>query len=69
MAITANLHKLVEDFAADLERLNLDGDQQEAYSTMLCRLESQADRDEPNWGIVEECRAYLERFRVNSHAA
>jgi hypothetical protein len=69
MACPDNLHQLVEDFASDLERLNLNGDDQEAYSTMLCRLENQVDSGEPNWAIIEECRSYLERFRVNSHAA
>jgi hypothetical protein len=44
MANTKNLHKLVEGFAARLDALNLFGDEQEAYSTMLCRLENQADR-------------------------
>jgi hypothetical protein len=67
----SDLQQLVEDFSADLERLNLSGDDQEAYSTMLCRLENQVDSGEPNWSIVEECRVYLERFRVSStsHAA
>jgi hypothetical protein len=34
------------------------------------RLEDQAERDEPNWPIIEERRAYLERFSTKSgHAA
>lgn len=33
---------------------------------MLCRLENQADRDEPNQAIVEECVAFLSRFKMGA---
>jgi hypothetical protein len=68
---TSNLHALVEGLAARLEWLNLSGDDQEEFSTMLCRLEDQADQDQPNHAIVEECVAFLSRpqFRVSSAPA
>ena len=66
MSITTNLHALVEDYAAKLGTLNLSGDDQEAYSTLLSWLENQADRDEPNWTIVEECRAYLDQYKAQA---
>jgi hypothetical protein len=71
MANTKNLHKLVEGFAARVETLQLSGDEQEAYSTMLCRLENQADREEPNYTIIVECMAYFSCFSIVSapHAA
>ncbi|HLY39647.1 MAG TPA: hypothetical protein VKR52_00480 [Terracidiphilus sp.] len=66
MSSATDLHAVVEAFAAQLEHLELTGDDQEAYSTVLCRLEDQADHDEPNWIIVEECRAYLDRFNIKA---
>jgi hypothetical protein len=71
MATANNLYTLVDDFAARLESLKLNGDDQAAYSTMLCRLESQADREESNYAIVVECVAYFGRYSVSSapHAA
>jgi hypothetical protein len=33
---------------------------------MLCRLENQADREEPNYTIIVECVAYFSRFGVVS---
>jgi hypothetical protein len=70
-ATATDLHTLVEDFAARLESLNLSGDDQEEYSTMLCRLENQADREEPNYAIIVERVAYFGRYSVSSapHAA
>ena len=71
MATATELHTLVEDFAARLESLNLSGDDQEEYSTMLCRLENQAHREEPNYAIIVECVACFWRYSVSSapHAA
>ena len=61
MAIATNLHALVDEFAALLESLSLDGDDQEEYSTVLSWLETQAERDESNETIVRECLEYLTR--------
>jgi len=71
MATSTDLHTLVDELAARLEALNLSGDDQEEYSTMLCRLENQADREEPDDTVVVECVAYFGRYRVSSapHAA
>lgn len=71
MVLHDNLHALVDELAARLESLNLSGDEQEAYSTMVCRLENQADREVPDYKIVVECVAYFSRYSVSSasHAA
>jgi hypothetical protein len=71
MATSTDLNALVDEFAARLETLNLGGDDQEEYSTMLCRRENQADRDEPDDAIVAECVFYFGRYSVSStpHAA
>jgi hypothetical protein len=42
----------------------LDGDEQEEYSTMLCRLEDQVDGGDQNYAIVVESVNYLSRYRV-----
>jgi len=63
MAILTNLQALVEKYAARLELLELTGEEQEEYGTMLCRLENQADREQPNQAIVEECVSFLSRPR------
>jgi hypothetical protein len=71
MAIATDLHAIVDEFAERLETLELSGDDQEEYSTMLSWLENQADREEPNGAIVVECVAHFERYGVSSspHAA
>jgi hypothetical protein len=71
MAIAADLHAIVDEFAARLETLDLSGDDQEEYSTMLSWLENRADREESNGAIVVECVAYFGRYGVRSgpHAA
>ena len=66
MATSTDLHTLVDEFAARLETLNLSGDDQEEFSTMLSRLENQADREEPNYAVVVECVAYFGRYSVSS---
>lgn len=71
MALLTDIDSLVEEFAGRLDSLNLTVDDQEAYSTMLCRLENQVGRDNPNYAIVVECVSYLSSFaaRSASHAA
>lgn len=63
MAIATDLHALVDEYAARLETLNLTGDDQEEYSTMLCRLENHVDREHPDQTIIEECASFLSRPR------
>lgn len=66
MATLTDLNSLVQEFADRLESLQLEGDEQEEYSTMLCRLEDQVDRGDANYAIVVECVNYLSRYRVSS---
>lgn len=66
MTSRSNLHTLVERFAARIEVLHLSGHHQEEYSTMLRRLEEQAERRHPDSNIVDECLAYLDRFTVRA---
>jgi hypothetical protein len=64
MTIATDLNALVEEFAIQLEHhLQLTGNEQEEFSTVLGRLEAQADRSEPNEAIAEECLKYLSRWK------
>lgn len=65
MANTPNLHALVEGFAARLETLQLSGDDQEEYSTVLSMLENQADHETPNLAIVFACIDFLGCYGVS----
>ena len=47
MAIPSDIHFLVDKCEARIEALELSGEEQEEYSTMLCWLEDQIDRKEP----------------------
>jgi hypothetical protein len=64
MAIPSDIHFLVDKCAARIEALELSGEEQGEYSTMLSRLEDQIDRKEPDWKIVEECLTYLDRLET-----
>jgi hypothetical protein len=66
MAISTDLHPLVDSYGARFESLNLSGGDQEEFSTMLCRLDNQADRVEPNYAVVVECVNYLSRYAIPS---
>ena len=63
MPSLTDLNALVEKFAAAIPNLNLDGNEQEEYSTMLLWLQNQVETGEPSERIVSECLAYLEQFR------
>ena len=56
------LGALVERYAAALSKLNLEGDEQEEYSTMLLWLQIQVETCEPSEKIVGQCLEYLGRF-------
>lgn len=56
------LYLLVDKYATAIEKLNLDGDQLEEYSTVLLRLQNQVDTGEPSDRIVDECIDWLSRF-------
>ena len=57
-----DLATLVEKFAAAIPELNLDGDDQEEYSTMLLWLQNQVETGEPSEWIVNGCLAYFRRI-------
>jgi hypothetical protein len=59
MQTLSSLSALVDKFAALLPELDLDGDEQEEYSTMLLRLQNQVETGEPSEWIVNECLNYL----------
>lgn len=59
MHTVPDLSALVDKFAALLPELDLDGDEQEEYSTMLLRLQNQVETGEPIEWIVQECLNYL----------
>ena len=61
MPTITDLTALVDDFAAAIPELNLDGDELEEYSTMLLRLQNQVETGEPIEWIVNECFNYLNR--------
>jgi hypothetical protein len=62
MPTLTDLTALVEKLAAGLPDLNLDGGEQEEYSTMLLWLQNQVETGEPSERIVNECLAYFKRF-------
>jgi N-acetylneuraminic acid mutarotase len=67
MPTLTDLTALVEKLAAAIRDLNLDGDEQEEYSTMLLRLQNQIETGEPSEWFVNECLEYFRR--VESRAA
>jgi hypothetical protein len=56
------LYLLVDKYATAIERLNLNGDELEEYSTVLLRLQNQVETGEPSDRIVNECIDWLSRF-------
>jgi hypothetical protein len=62
MPTISDLTALLERFAANLPKLNLDGDEQEEYSTMLLWLQNQVETGEPSDRIVRQCLEYFGRF-------
>jgi hypothetical protein len=63
-----DLHVLVDKYAAVLPNLNLDGDEQEEYSTMLLWLQNQVEGRTPNQTYVDQCLAWLDRFTTQATA-
>lgn len=62
MPTLIDLTALVEKLASHIPDLNLDGDEQEEYSTMLLRLQNQVETGEPSSAIVDRCLAYFKHF-------
>ena len=57
-----HLYLLVDKYASAIEKLNLDGDQLEEYSTVLLHLQNQVETGEPGDRIANECIDWLSRF-------
>lgn len=55
-----DLHILVDKFAQLIPELNLDGDEQEEYSTTLLWLQNQVEGGTPNPTFVYRCLTWLE---------
>ena len=62
MPNNVELSALVERLAARLPKLNLEGDEQEEFSTMLLWLQNQVEMGEPSERIVRQCLEYFGRF-------
>ena len=62
MPTLTDLNALVEKLAAAIPNLDLDGDEQEEYSTMLLWLQNQVETGEPSEPIVKRCLAYFAQF-------
>lgn len=69
MATLTDLNSLVEQYAAAIPSLNLDGDEQEEYSTILLTLQNTVETGEPNERIVKECLSHLRRFEARVSAS
>jgi hypothetical protein len=62
MPTLTDLTALVERLAAAIPDLNLDGDEQEEYSTMLLWLQNQVETGEPGAAIIDRCLVYFKQF-------
>jgi len=56
------LHMILDKYATEIEKLNLDGDQLEEYSTVLLHLQNQVETGEPKDRIVNQCIELLNKF-------
>ena len=65
-ATVKELNALIERLALVIPDLNLDGDEQEEYSTMLLRFQNTVETGEPNKRIVFECLAYFESMATRA---
>jgi hypothetical protein len=63
MPALRDLSELVEKYAAAIPNLNLDGDEQEEYSTMLLWLQNQVETGEPSENVVRKCLDYFAGFQ------
>lgn len=64
MPTLTDLDALAQQCAAAIPDLNLDGNEQEEYSTVLLALQNMVETGESNERIVNECLAYLWRFET-----
>jgi len=66
MQTLTDLTALVEKLASALPSLNLDGDEQEEYSTMPLWLQNQAETGEPSEAVIREYLPYFARFECRT---
>ena len=62
MPNNVELSALVERLSARLPKLNLEGDEQEEFSTMLLWLQNQVETGEPSERSARQCLEYFGRF-------
>ena len=60
------LTAMIERLAATVPKLDMDGEEQEEYSTMLLWLQNQVETGEPSELIVRQCLAYFGQFEVRA---
>lgn len=56
----------MQRIATAIPDLKLDGDEQEECSAMLSRLQNQAEADDPNDAIVNECLEYFKQAKARA---
>jgi len=59
-----SLYKLVDKYASEIEKLNLNNAQLEEYSSVLLQLQRQVETGEPSHKIVNQWLAYLSKLSV-----
>jgi len=59
-----SLYKLVDKYASEIEKLNLNGAQLAEYSIVLRDLQRQVETGEPSHKIVDQWRGYLSKFSI-----
>jgi len=62
MQTVYSLYKLVDKYASEIEKLDLNGAQLAEYSTVLRQLQKQVETGEPSQKIVKQWLAYLSKF-------
>ena len=59
-----SLYKLVDRYASEIEKLNLNSAQLAEYSTVLNQLQRQVETGEPSHKIVRHWLDYLSKFSL-----
>lgn len=59
-----SLYKLVDKYASEIEKLDLNGAQLAEYSTVLRQLQEQVKTGEPSHKIVNQWLAYVSKLSV-----
>ena len=64
MQTVYSLYKLVDKYASEIEKLDLNGAQLEEYSSVLVQLQKQVETGEPSHKIITHWLAYLSKLSV-----